>query len=334
MCEYQRISRQSQSVEAMTRQRKKAVGADERSGVNNRSSAETSFPASRKKHVWEEDTSRLSPVQLRRKKRARQQDAQRNDPQEQEVRRHRPQQIEQPGNQGRVQKMIAGIYENTHAERSKAENTWVEDVEINGLCGGWAALHRLNPIKFKNIWTGLADWDEVSDITAHMNRYDEEPAMGWENYLISLANTAVGIMGVLEPGAGYQVLPDGGARELPDFDVDKLSKGPNKTEKVSVQASGAGAVVYNEIIKESKNKHRNPYIIHIETDHHHMSVRTRCLHGGVRIEEIVESEYAGVVVMPERREAESVLEHGIYLDGEKGSKPREQTVTLEFFCIV
>lgn len=367
MCEYQRIARQSQS--AAPCQRKKAADVSRRSG------REEAVPALREKHVWEEDTDPSAPVQLRGKKKAQQREEQKHRPQRQGVRRRRPQHLQEPGRQDEVQVLMEKLYIHAHTEPldgavpadvgvdtllnegvdtredildeetkerkgmlSDEEQQWLEEIHDNGLCGGWATLHRANPEKFTEIWTALARWNGEGNIAMHMNRYCKlrEPEMGWERYLTALADSSVGIMRELEPDAGYKVLPDDVAEELPDFDIAKALASPDKTRTVAVEASGAGAEVYECIVRESflKNKKGDPHIVHIETDHHHMSVRTRYIDRTVRIEEIVESEYAGVVVHPDRRRAEFVLEHGIYLDGGEDDVPQAQAVTLEFYNAV
>lgn len=317
MCKYQRLSRQNKSKASRPRQRKKTVDAKDPfdRGV--------SFPTCT---MWEEERSRP-----------------------------------QSGRQDRVQKLIEKIYVHAHTEPldgrnqadedtsseetildeetddrmktlSEEEQKWLTDIGINGLCGGWATLHRANPERFAAIWTALACWNGEGSIARHMNRYCKlsEPAMGWENYIISLGDSAVGIMKALEPEAGYVTLPDGIVDEPPEFNMKKAFTNPNKKRVVHVKAQGAGKEVYRCIVKEPCVK-GDPYVIHIETDQHHMSIRTRYIHGVVRIEEIVESEYAGVVVRPDQRTAEDVLEHGIYLDKEPEVVPKAQTVYMEFY---
>lgn len=320
MCEYQRLSRQNKSTKSLPRQRKKTVD------VKDPFDRGVSFPTCTK---WEEERSQS-----------------------------------QSGRQDRVQKLIEKIYVHAHTEPldgriqadedtlseeiildeetedrmktlSEEEQRWLNDIGINGLCGGWATLHRANPERFAAIWTALARWNGEGSIAQHMNRYCKlsEPAMGWENYIISLGNSAVGIMKTLEPKAGYVTLPDGIADEPPEFDIKKAFTNPNIKRAVHVEAYGAGEVVYGCIVQEPclKNKQGDPHVIHIETDQHHMSIRTRYINRVVRIEEIVESEYAGVVVRPNQRTAEYVLEHGIYLDKESEDVRKPQTVYMEFY---
>lgn len=200
----------------------------------------------------------------------------------------------------------------------------------NGLCGGWAALHRADPNCFTQIWMALASWDVEDDLTEHMNSNTsmQEPEIGWEDFIITLADDAVGIMEILEPSAGYRMLPNHIPNQIPKFEPDAIPMNPNKKLSIRVEDTGAGEKVYNTIISSPllKNKKNDPHIVHIETDDHHMSVRTRYIDGKVRIEEIVETEYAGVVVPRNSSEAQRILENGIYL-----SENKAQSICLNFY---
>lgn len=357
MWEYER-KQQTKSTEALPCRQKHTVD------VKKHMDRKASVPTYRKEYWREEDTGRTDPVQMRRTKKV-----QRIKPQQPQEQRSRP----QPGRQDRVQNLIKKIYVDTHTEPaydrmqagedtlvdedtiseeeifdgetadrmetlSRDEQIWLRDIGLNGLCGGWAALHRANPERFTAIWEALACWNGRGNIAQHMNRYCtlREPGVGWENYIISLTDSAVGIMKILEPTVGYRMLPDDITDELPEFHIAGMPAAPNKRRIVHVEAEGAGEVVYNCIVREPflRNKQREPYVIHIETDYHHMSVRTRYINRAVLIEEIVETEYAGVVVRPDQETAETVLEHGIYLNKDSGAVPKAQDICLEFYSAV
>lgn len=236
------------------------------------------------------------------------------------------------GAQEFVQKRIKEIYKKRYGKPSGAEEVWLEECidPTNGLCGGWAALHRADPKCFTEIWMALASWDVEDDLTEHMNRNTsiQEPEIGWEDFIITLADDAVGIMEILEPSAGYRMLPNHIPNQIPKFEPDAIPMNPNKKLSIRVEDTGAGEKVYNAIISSEflKNKKNDPHIIHIETDYHHMSVRTRYINRMVRIEEIVETEYAGVVVPRNSSEAKRILENGIYL-----SENRAQSICLNFY---
>ncbi|MCM1158038.1 MAG: hypothetical protein NC300_04850 [Bacteroidales bacterium] len=251
----------------------------------------------------------------------------------------------EPGAQKNIQELAADMYKKIHGIQNEDMDSmpvWVTDIIANGLCGGWAALHRANPKRFVSIWTALAAWNKEDDLTEYMNRTCsmQEPAIGWENYIISLTNSAVRIMAKLEPDAGYQILSDDEAVELPEFALEQLSKKPIMLRHLDVKEKGAGALIYKTILSEAYLKHKAgaEYIIHIETDHHHMSVRTRFINSEVRIEEIVEPEYVGVVQNPNAFYAQQILEHGTYLPPtaekigtEKDWFPQAQTICLKYY---
>lgn len=232
----------------------------------------------------------------------------------------------EPGAQERIQGIIKNLYENNHA----SVKDWVEPE--NGLCGGWAALHRANPEQFVAIWEALTSYEEGSNIVEHMRMQTslDEPDMGWEDFIISFGNSAVEVMKQLEPDAGYVTLPEDTVERV--YEKEDIPMKPKRIQSVSVGEKGGGADVYNKIVnipylKDKKNRH---HIVHIETDYHHMSVQTFFINSEVRIEQIVETEYVGVVRNPKPHEVLQILEHGIYL-GYTDKEQREQTVFLECY---
>ncbi len=230
----------------------------------------------------------------------------------------------EPGAQDRIQGIIKELCQKNFNVDIR---NWVD--ECNGLCGGWATLHRANPSRFVEIWEALTSYEKGDDFEEHMETLLGEPDMGmdWENYIISFGDSAIKAMQKLEKDAGYVALPDKLVEETEDF--RNIPKKSRYKCSVEVGETGGGEAVYKAIVKTPylKDEKNRYHIVHIETKHHHMSLRTYFINKRLRIEEIVETEYVGVVRNPSTSHLYSILDHGIYFDY-TDEDDRKQTIDL------
>jgi hypothetical protein len=181
---------------------------------------------------------------------------------------------------------------------------WFKDVIDNGLCGGWAAVHRAEPETLTKVWLALVNWDP-SDGLGGIKTVSVDD-------IVAVLTHAYNAMNKLEPAAEYGVSPEeieSVGRALTSGRMTKV-----KSYVVTVGKRGGGQTVLDRILAEPKvKKSGNTCVVHIETQKHHMSLRTRSVASEVRIEEIVESEKSGVTVRPNRLEAYQILDDGIYM---------------------
>lgn len=181
---------------------------------------------------------------------------------------------------------------------------WFNNVIVNGLCGGWAAVHRAEPETLTKVWLGLLDWDPADGLGA-IKKVDVKD-------IVAVLTHAYNTMNELEPAAHYGETPE----EIESVGRALTSGGMSKVKSfvVTVGKRGGGQAVLDRILAEPKvKKSGNTCVVHVETEKHHMSLRTRSVASEVRIEEIVESEKSGATVRPNRLEAYKILDDGIYM---------------------
>lgn len=211
---------------------------------------------------------------------------------------------EHEGAQGNIQVKLRKLAEQLVGE--EAIKDWFKSPAIDGLCGGWAALHRVAPDKLSEGWELIQEWDEEDGIGVF--------TAGELRDIVGILVFAYNKMNELEPKAKYGEVPKELAREGTDFTPRKIVK--IKSYKVTVGKTGGGRTVLDKILSEAKVKQSgNRCTVHIETEKHHMSLRTRSIGRNVRIVDIVESERRGIVRNPGVHEAYGVLDSGIYLPG-------------------
>lgn len=198
---------------------------------------------------------------------------------------------------------------------------WYEVVVDNGLCGGWASLHRRRPKWFEAIWEAIEAWnptegrstpEEVQDLQKHLRstlgeEFTEDPL----DDVVSVLTSAYEFMDRMEPKAGYGSAPD-------VFPIGELSPEPAriKEETVPVTYTNAGRTIFSAIASGVKQK-QGDYLAHIETGEHHMSARVSVSkRGNLKGKwHIVESEKAGVVVSRDKNEIYTVFSNGVFLGG-------------------
>jgi hypothetical protein len=212
---------------------------------------------------------------------------------------------EHEGHQGSIQRKMVEVCRALLDGNDDLE-IWFGNVVANGLCGGWAALHRAAPDLLLDAWEALEDWEENEGVDA-LTEEDQKK-------IVAAVTTAYDTMNTLEPGADYGESPEQ-VRDL------GMAVEPKNTRKVSSfilnipQDAGGGRLLLNKMLDEPKvKKGGNICTFHIETQRHHMSMRTRTVSGKIRILDIVESERRGVVRAPTTAEAIGILDSGLYLD--------------------
>lgn len=197
---------------------------------------------------------------------------------------------------------------------------WYKNVIVNGLCGGWATVHRYAPGAINHVWTALEYWDPSDGLKS----LKIDPRV-----VVSVLVEAYRAMDKLEPDADYGPVPEEASEHSVKLDTKKMSN--FKTKSVPVGPSGAGKTLLKVILNEPKvKKTGNHCTIHIETHNHHMSLRTRSLAKELRIVDIVESEKIGVVNNPDSLAAAHILDAGFYLYDPNG-KITEMDVILKFW---
>ncbi|MBV7534725.1 hypothetical protein KW842_02995 [Duganella sp. sic0402] len=211
---------------------------------------------------------------------------------------------EHEGHQGNIQRKMVEVCKALLGDADELKD-WFKNVVTNGLCGGWAALHRAAPDLLLDVWRTLEGWNESDGVDA-LTEEDQKK-------IVTVVTTAYDTMNALEPEAEYGESPEQ-VRELGEAVV------PKHTSKVSSftlsipEAAGGGRLLLNKMLDEPKAKKAgNICTFHIETQRHHMSMRTRAVNGEVRILDMVESERRGVVIFPTTAEAIGVLDSGLYL---------------------
>jgi hypothetical protein len=190
---------------------------------------------------------------------------------------------------------------------------WYGNVIVNGLCGGWAALHRREPETLERIWSILVEWDPEDDINDDENKTNRsvQKVILYKKDIVSSLVFAYNEMSRLEPH-NYDEAPEEVSSMTREIDESHLTlmRGFN----MRVGKNGGGQAIVNRILNDPKvKKPGNNCIIHIETEKHHMSVRTRSVKAWTKIVAIVESEKSGIVFPGSTVEAAKVLDGGIYL---------------------
>jgi hypothetical protein len=211
------------------------------------------------------------------------------------------------GSQDRIQpKMVAVCREMLGDGVTPEIEQWFTQVVGNGLCGGWAAVHRAAPELLLKAWAALEDWS-IEDGVDALSEEDKQS-------VVSVITTAYDTMNELEPDAEYGDSPDD-VKELGSEIVPKETKRVASFKIRIPEEGGGGRMLLSRILDQPKVKVAgNRCTMHIETQRHHMSMRTRAVNGEVRILDVVESERRGVVVAPSTAEAIGVLDSGLYLD--------------------
>ena len=213
---------------------------------------------------------------------------------------------------------------------------WYQIVRENGLCGGWAAVHRQRPQWFEALWTAVKTWkpqegrstrEEVDDLGTHLRSkvsrdITEDPL----NDVVNVLTTAYGLMAQLEKTAGYGSVPPTFSKL--DF-LGEVRPHYSKTLKALFYAS-AGQEVFNAITAGVKCQ-QGEHIAHIETSEHHISVRVNVGKGGKLKDtwNIVESERAGVVSSNDKQTIYRILRDGIFLRGR--SEETQDNVALKVY---
>jgi hypothetical protein len=212
---------------------------------------------------------------------------------------------EHEGHQGNIQSKMVAVCRALLDGTDDLE-TWFGNVVNNGLCGGWAALHRAAPDLLLDAWEALEGWEESEGVDA-LKEEDQKK-------IVAAVTTAYDTMNTLEPDADYGESPE----QVRDMGTAVVPKNTSKVSSFTLsipEDSGGGRLLLNKMLAEPKAKKAgNICTFHIETQRHHMSMRTRAVSGEVRILDMVESERRGVVRAPTTAEAIGVLDSGLYLD--------------------
>lgn len=246
------------------------------------------------------------------------------------------------GAQQLVQEKLIEIFElvraNTDISGSKINSLdadikqWYEDVKDNGLCGGWSVLHRNQP-DMAITWNAIAEWIPKQGVSTKialedLNRHMEERTQAviggtvWSSRLIEMIKFAFDQMDVVDPYSSdkYGKSPDiAGIKTPTEKNNYELIDSEQDVEVKLPKLAGSEAI---DKIKAKLNGTVDKWIVHIETDEHHMSVK----YEEDKIIEIVESEYEGISINPTESDATQILNKGIYL----GVKPQDTEISLEY----
>lgn len=212
----------------------------------------------------------------------------------------------QDGSQDSVQPKMVAVCKLLYGNGaiSPQLDQWYTEVIMNGLCGGWAAVHRADPENLSRIWHALVDWDEGSGLAGLRT----DP-----NDVVKMLVRAYDEMNELEPTEDYGAVPTEVGNMAGELPLNPKMKRV-KSMRITVGKRGAGKTMLDKILSDPQVKAKSSACtIHIETHSHHMSMRTRQVNNKLRIEDIVESEYIGIETRPERSRAEQILDAGFYI---------------------
>jgi hypothetical protein len=208
---------------------------------------------------------------------------------------------------------------------------WYRRLGIDGLCGGWAAVHRRRPKWFEQLWQAIEAWTPTEGRSAEAELHDLErylkERLGDDlgddpiEDVVTMLTGAWQFMGQLEPH-NYGPVPK--AFPTAEWQPHKRSGRPKKV--VEVTYGDAGKEIVAAIAALVKNEKQGDYIAHVETAAHHMSARVGVSSGGklTGAWRIVESEHLGVVTTSDQREIYRAFRDGVFLAG-----PDERTQEVE-----
>ncbi|MGF1487978.1 MAG: DUF4157 domain-containing protein [Prochloraceae cyanobacterium] len=253
-------------------------------------------------------------------------------------------------NQSEMQKTMVKIcrlffsHYMTNVDKNNLED-WYKQINLNGLCGAWATIHKADPIRLELLWNALADWhpdtksenedeqaslpntDEVYQQIQNLNSYllnrtDQQYKI---DHVISLIKTAWQLMAKLEPDSGYEQVP---GEETDTEYTNSLSWaiGPKtrdgKIDNVLDKGEKKCAKELQDILTKKVGKKNKNFIAWLEGEQHHASIRVEVKKKGKDLSIVVnEPELFGIVECGDNLElASELLIKGILSVDEKNAK--------------
>jgi hypothetical protein len=239
------------------------------------------------------------------------------------------------GAQDLIQPKLVGICElvrqQRHVPLTPAITAWYAGIALNGLCAGWAEIHKNEPGWIEDLWTALTSWtpppgaspdEQLDHLNAHMQSEVEWCRSGrGADELVTLLTTAWEAMDRLEPNAAYGPVP----AWLSDRAKLQASARPHAKKTVTVRVLNGGRAVVEHIrtMIGEKNAH---FIVNIATDAHAMSVRIRRTAKTLSLV-AVETEKTGIASCSSWEQLMRVLQGGLLV----GEHDEERRVDLETF---
>lgn len=202
-------------------------------------------------------------------------------------------------------------------EQENVTNTYVDDVLINGLCGGWAVLFMQFPEWVEPIYNAVRTWirpQGASDVAAlqnfenHLAKTTDVSKDGrGANHVIKLLRDAYATMSRLEPAAGYSNLP-----EWTDVNADRnlwINPAKTATKDRTIEFDVTNITAAKKVADYLCNltqARKVECMAHIESDQHHMAIRVERGKAKLMIT-VVETELAGMKKVDEWSEAETII---------------------------